>query len=193
MRENCVIANVRRARRQQGFTLQRGFTLIELLIVMAIILVIAAIAVPQLGKQLMAAHENAVVQTIRNLHADEAQYYSQFQTYATSLAQLGPPASGAAGPAAADLIPKDLAAGHSSGYTFTITGSPSGYAISAVPDQYGNSGSRTFYSDQTMVIRNNFSQEPANQNSPAIGAQVKTTGNTSTQTPAPAPASAPSN
>ena len=99
MRENCVIANVRRARRQQGFTLQRGFTLIELLIVMAIILVIAAIAVPQLGKQLMAAHENAVVQTIRTLHADEAQYYSQFQTYATSLAQLGPPASGAAGPA----------------------------------------------------------------------------------------------
>src|SRR5271167_4784254 len=100
---------------------RRGFTLIELLIVMAIILVIAAIAVPQLGKQLMAAHENAVVQTIvRTLHPAEVQYYSQFGQYATSLSQLGPPASGAAGPAAADIIPKGLADGHSSGYVFNI-------------------------------------------------------------------------
>lgn len=179
-----------RARRRSR---QRGFTLIELLIVMAIILVIAAIAVPQLGKQLMAAHENAVVQTIRNLHADEAQYYAQFQTYATSLTQLGPPASGAAGPASADLIPKELSEGHSSGYTFVLSGSPSGYTITAVPDKFGSSGSQTFYSDQTMVIRHNYSQEPASLNSPAIGDQVKTTGNTSTQVPAPAPAAAPSN
>src|SRR5580658_6009146 len=47
---------------------RRGFTLIELLIVMAIILVIAAIAVPQLGKQLMAAHENATIQTLGHLN-----------------------------------------------------------------------------------------------------------------------------
>ena len=172
---------------------------------MAIILVIAAIAIPQLGKQLMAAHENAAVQTIRNLHADEAQYYAQFQTYATSLAQLGPPASGAAGPAAAGIIAnKELAEGHSNGYTFviggspngytfTISGSPSGYTISAVPDQYGNTGSKTFYSDQTMVIRQNFTQEPATPNSPAIGTQLKTASATSSQTPAPPPASGPSN
>ena len=177
---------------------RQGFTLIELLIVMAIILVIAAIAVPQLGKQLMAAHENAVIQTIRNLHADEAQYYAQFQTYATSLTQLGPPASGAAGPAAADLIPKDLAEGHSSGYTFALSGSPTGYIISAIPDKCGSSGSRTFFSDQTMVTRNNFSCEPATVNSPAIGAQIKTSGATSAPSgdsaPAPsAPAPAPAN
>jgi type IV pilus assembly protein PilA len=172
---------------------RRGFTLIELLIVMAIILVIAAIAVPQLGKQLMAAHENAVVQTIRNLHADEAQYYAQFQTYATSLTQLGPPASGAAGPAAADLIPKGLAEGHSSGYIFSISGSPTGYVITAVPETYGNSGSRTFFSDQTMVIRNNFSQEPATASSPALGTQVGTTGATSAPAAAPAAAPAPAN
>lgn len=160
---------------------------------MAIILVIAAIAIPQLGKQLQAAHENAAVQTIRNLHADEAQYYAQFQTYATTLTQLGPPASGAAGPASADLIPKDLAEGHSSGYTFTISASPGGYVITAVPDQFGNSGSQTFYSDQTMVIRHNYTQEPATAASPAIGSQVKTAGTTSQQVPAPAPAQAPSN
>lgn len=165
---------------------RRGFTLIELLIVMAIILVIAAIAVPQLGKQLMAAHENAVVQTIRTLNTEEAQYYSQFGQYATSLTQLGPPPSGAAGPAAADLIPKGLADGHSSGYVFALTGTPTGYAISAVPEQFGNSGSRTFYSDQTLVVRNNFSQEPATANSPQIGAPA---GGAATPA-APAPAAA---
>src|SRR5580658_4664956 len=85
-------ASVRRA---------RGFTLIELLIVMAIILVIAAIAVPQMGKQLMAAHETAAIQQIRYLYQAEIQYYSQFGQYATTLAQLGPPASGTSGPAAA--------------------------------------------------------------------------------------------
>ncbi len=177
-------------RRNRG---RRGFTLIELLIVMAIILVIAAIAVPQLGKQLMAAHENAAVQTMRNLHADEAQYYAQFQTYATSLTQLGPPASGAAGPAAADLIPKGLAEGHASGYIWSITGSPTGYVITAIPEQFGNSGSRTFFSDQTMVIRNNFSQEPATVNSPALGATVGTTGATSAPAAAPPATAAPAN
>ena len=146
-----------------------GFTLIELLIVMAIILIIAAIAIPQMGKQLMAAHENAVVQQIKHLHEVEVQYYSQFGTYATSLAQLGPPVSGAAGPAAADLIPSSLSSGHMSGYIFNVAGTPTGYAITAVPEQFGNSGSRTFYSDQTLVIRNNFSQEPATANSPIIG------------------------
>lgn len=194
MRENRVIATGRRVRRRPGFALERGFTLIELLIVMAIILVIAAIAVPQLGKQLMAAHENAVVQTIRNLHADEAQYYAQFQTYATSLTQLGPPASGPAGPAAADLIPKELSEGHGSGYTFTLSGSPSGYVINAVPDQFGSSGSKTFYSDQTMVIRQNLTAEPANVNSPAIGTPAKAaTGTPASTAPAAAPAATPSN
>ncbi len=167
---------------------RRGFTLIELLIVMAIILVIAAVAVPQLGKQLMAAHENAAVQTIRHLHEDEAQYYAQFQTYATSMAQLGPPASGAAGPAAADLIPKELASGRSGGYVFTLTGTPSGYAISAVPESFGRDGNKTFYSDQTMVIRQNTTQEPANPNSPAIGSVQQSAPASAPATPsAPAP------
>ncbi|HEY1754612.1 MAG TPA: prepilin-type N-terminal cleavage/methylation domain-containing protein [Bryobacteraceae bacterium] len=160
-----------RNRRRQA---RAGFTLIELLIVMAIILVIAAIAVPQMGKQLMAAHENAAIQQIRYLYQAEIQYYSQFGQYATSLTQLGPPASGAAGPAAAEIIPKNLADGHMSGYIFTITGTPSGFAINANPETFGNSGGRTFYADQTGVTRNNYTQEPATVNSPAIGSPITT-------------------
>jgi type IV pilus assembly protein PilA len=147
---------------------RRGFSLIELLIVIAIILVIVTVAVPQYNKQMMSAHETAAIGAIQTIHAVETQYYSQFGRYATSLTELGPPASGAAGPNAADLISGDFAGGKKSGYLFTVAATPTGYAITAVPEQFGGSGRRTFYSDQTLVVRNNWSQEPANVNSPEI-------------------------
>ena len=158
MRELAVTRAVTRKAR-------RGFSLIELLIVIAIILVIVTIAVPQYNKQMMSAHETAAIQAIQTIHAVETQYYSQFGRYAVSLAELGPPASGAAGPAAADLISKDLAEGKKSGYLFTVAATATGYAISAVPEAFNSSGRRTFYSDQTLVVRNNWSQEPANAGS----------------------------
>jgi type IV pilus assembly protein PilA len=167
---------------------RKGFTLIELLIVMAIILVIAAIAVPQMGKQLMSAHESATITEIQSIHQAEIQYYSQFGQYASALSQLGPPASGAAGPAAAEILPKNLADGHASGYVFTVTSTPTGYAINANPEQFGSSGTRTFYSDQTLVIRNNYTQEPATVNSPAIGTAL--TAAATGAAPAAAPAAA---
>lgn len=140
----------------------------ELLIVIAIILIILAIAVPKMNKQIMAAHEMAAIRQIGTIHQAETQYYSQFGQYAQTLSQLGPPPSGAAGPAAADIIPKVLADGKASGYIFTVAGSPTGYAVTAVPESFGSSGSRTFYSDQTLVIRNNLTQEPATATSPEI-------------------------
>ena len=88
MRDPAVTRAARNPRR-------RGFSLIELLIVIAIILVIVTIAVPQYNKQMMSAHETAAQQAIQTLHAVETQYYSQFGRYAVSLAELGPPASGA--------------------------------------------------------------------------------------------------
>ena len=141
--------------------LRRGFSLIELLIVIAIILIIAAIAVPKMNKQIMAAHEMAAIRMITTVHTGETQYYSQFGRYAQNLAELGPPASGAAGPAAADLLPKNLADGKASGFIFTVVGTPTGYSVTAVPEAFGSSGSRTFFSDQTLVIRNNWTAEPA--------------------------------
>jgi type IV pilus assembly protein PilA len=149
-----------------GARRQRGFSLIELLIVIAIILIIAAIAVPKMNNQVMAAHEMAAIRQVGTIHQAETQFYSQFGRYAASLAELGPPASGAASPAAADLIPKVLADGKNSGYTFTVTANATGYAVTAIPDAFGSSGRRTFYSDQTLVIRQNWSQEPANATSP---------------------------
>jgi type IV pilus assembly protein PilA len=146
---------------------QRGFSLIELLIVIAIILIILSIALPQMSKSRMNAQEMAAVAEIGTINKQQIQYYSQYNQYATSLAQLGPPATtGAAeGPQAAGLIPGSLASGSAGGYNFTITATPGGYAVSAVPKAFGSTGRRTFYSDQTAVVRQNWTQEPATEKS----------------------------
>jgi type IV pilus assembly protein PilA len=148
--------------------LRRGFSLIELLIVIAIILIIASIAVPKVNKQLMLAREQAAIRTLTTIHQAETQYYSTFGRYAATLAELGPPASGAATAAAADIIPKDLAEGKKSGYIFTVAAGPGGYTILAVPETFGTTGSRSFFSDSTMVVKQSITAEPANANSPEI-------------------------
>ena len=144
---------------------RRGFSLIELLIVVAIILIIITIALPKLSRARMYSQETAAIAAIRTLHTAQVQYNSQFGRFATSLAELGPPASGNANASAADLIGNDLSNGEKSGYKFTLTGNQGGYAINANPIAYNSSGSRTFYSDQSMVIRENSGPEPATPNS----------------------------
>ena len=145
-----------------------GFSLIELLIVIAIILIILAVAMPKLSRARMYAQEMSALTALRTIHTGQTQYYSQYSKYAETLAALGPPTSGAVGPTAADLIPEDLSQGEKQGYKFTLTATPGGYVINATPVAFGTSGSRTFFSDQTMVIRQNFGQEPATATSPIL-------------------------
>jgi type IV pilus assembly protein PilA len=147
---------------------RRGFSLIELLIVIAIILIIITIAVPKLSRARMYSQETAAIAAIRAIHTAQVQYYSQYGKYATSLTELGPPASGTASPSAADIIGNDLAGGLKSGYKFTLTASPGGYAINGNPEAYNSSGSRTFYSDQSMVVHQNYGPEPATASSPEL-------------------------
>lgn len=152
-----------------------GFSLIELLIVIAIILVILTVALPKLSKAVMGARETAAVKGITTIHTAQVQYYSSYNRFATSMQELGPPASGADGPSAAGLIERDLASGDKGGYKFTLTATPTGYAISAVPDQFGTSGSKTYYSDQGMGIHVHNGQEPATVNDPLLGETAPTT------------------
>ena len=147
---------------------QDGFTLIELLIVIAIILIILAVAMPKLSRARMYAQEMSALQALKTIHTGQTQYYSQYSKYAETLAALGPPTSGAVGPASADLIPEDLSQGEKQGYKFTLTATPGGYVVNAGPVAFGTSGSRTFFTDQSMVIRQNFGQEPATATSPIL-------------------------
>jgi type IV pilus assembly protein PilA len=152
---------------------RRGFSLIELLIVIAIILIIITMAVPKLNKAKMGAQETAAMAAIKAIHSAQVQYYSQYGRYATSLTELGPPASGADSPSSAGLLSTDLASGTKQGYKFTVTGTNGGYTINANPESYGNTGSCTLYSDQTMAVHQHFGPEPATANDKEYGMNYK--------------------
>jgi type IV pilus assembly protein PilA len=139
-----------------------------LLIVIAIILIILAVAMPKLSKARMYAQEMAAIKTITTIHTAQAQYFSQFGKFAATLTELGPPASGQPNQSAADLISGDLALGDKSGYKFVMQLTPTGYSVNANPVAYNTTGSRTFYSDQNMVIRQNYGQDPATDKSPEL-------------------------
>jgi len=155
---------------------QNGFSLIELLIVIAIILIIVTVALPKLNKARMYAQETAALKAIQTINTAQVQYNSTFGRFAQSLTELGPPTSGNANASAADLIGSDLAAGEKQGYRYTLTGTPTGYTVSAVPIAFGSTGSRTFFTDQSLVVRENYSQDPATVNSPEVGTAAAKTG-----------------
>jgi type IV pilus assembly protein PilA len=146
-----------------------GFSLIELLIVIAIILIILAVALPKLTNARKYAQEMAAVKAITTVHTAQTQYYSQYGAYATTLLQLGPPASGSPGPTGAELIDRDLAGGEKGGFKFVLQQTPTGYALIVTPTAFGTSGSHTYFSDQSMTIHQHNGQEPATANDPLLG------------------------
>jgi len=114
------------------------------------------------------AREILALKSIQILNTAQVQYNSQFGRYARSLSELGP--------RAADLISPDLASGERQGYKFIVSGTPAGYTISAVPAVFGSTGSRTFYSDQSLVIRENYGPEPATAISKEVGSAAAKAG-----------------
>jgi hypothetical protein len=131
-------------------------------------LIIITIALPKLSRARTYVQEVAAIKAIQTINSSQVQYQSQFNRYATSLAELGPPASGSANANAADLIDNNLSGGLKQGYRFTVTGSQGGYIISAVPNVFGTDGSRTFYSDQSMVVHEHYGPEPATLQDPEM-------------------------
>ncbi|MBM3745840.1 MAG: type II secretion system protein [Acidobacteria bacterium] len=147
---------------------RRGFTLIELLIVITVIMIIATAATFSLPKFLMKSRETAAVTQIKHLHEAQAMYRSDFGKFAISLAQLGPSPDNRSTPNAAGLITSDLALGLKGGYKFEMTGRADGYTITAVPNVYNTDGRRSFFSDESMVMRENWGPEPATAASPEV-------------------------
>jgi hypothetical protein len=119
---------------------------------------------PDIGMRARLYHpETAALKALQTLGAVQVQYNSQFGRYARSLAELGP--------AGADLISADLAAGGKQGYKFTLTSTPTGYTTTAVPSTF--CGTHTYYSDQSLVIRENAGPVPATAHSNEVRSAAK--------------------
>jgi prepilin-type N-terminal cleavage/methylation domain-containing protein len=144
---------------------QKGFSLIELLIVVAIILIIAAIAIPNLLRSRIAANESSAVGSMRSINTAQVTYASTYPSigFASTLENLGPPASGVqVSSAAAGLLDNVLGCSGTgpcpkSGYTFNFSGTSGGstYTSTGNPQTAGQTGQRYFLSDASGVIRFN--------------------------------------
>jgi type IV pilus assembly protein PilA len=112
--------------------------------------IVAAIAIPNLLASRRAANEGASIYTMRMIHSAEVTYQatSGNGSFAT-LDQL----------AADQLIDPELATGIHYGYKFTVdlktTGydEPPGFQVVGVPLAYRSTGIRSFFTDETGVIR----------------------------------------
>ena len=150
---------------------QQGFSLIELLIVVAIILIIAAIAIPNLMRARIAANESSAVASVRTINTAEVSYSTSFPSngFAAALANLGGAAPCTPAVATGCLIDNVLAAGVKSGYSFAVPGADTNtWAATASPTS-ANSGTRTFFVNESGVIRFTTNGSAADVNSPALG------------------------
>jgi len=153
---------------------QGGFTLIEIMIVVAIIALLAAIAIPNVLRGRTTANESAAIGNLRALVSSLEMYRSVNQAYPTA-------AGTAANTYRAVMYGTNCAAGTApdpdfgppsfcialdgsnavgnglmQGFIYAYTGVAGGatYNIATSPQTTGSTGTRSFYADQTGLLRN---------------------------------------
>lgn len=110
---------------------------------------VAAIAIPNLLASYRAANEGSAQSSLRTLHSAEATYQAtRGQGKYGTLNEL----------AAEGLIDAKLATGMKNGYVFTVEVTTTelddpGFKVVGVPETYRKTGVRSFYIDETGVIR----------------------------------------
>ena len=127
---------------------KKGFTLVEIMIVVAIIALLAAIAIPNLLRARLNANEGAAIGNMHTVVTAMGSYQANQSPpkFPTNLALLG-----SVDPPYIDTV---LAGGNKQGYGYTYTRvSDYAYTIVAAPATPGKTGNRSFFADESWVIR----------------------------------------
>ena len=142
---------------------ERGFTLVEIMIVVAIIALLAAIAIPNVLRGRTSANESAAIGNLRALVSSLEMFRSVNNAYpltANWLANMyttpdpdfGPPSFAHAMDGTA--CPPAAASACTQGFRYTYTSAAGTvYTINTNPDVLGNTGTRSFFADESGVIR----------------------------------------
>ena len=172
---------------------KRGFTLVEIMIVVAIIALLAAIAIPNVLRGRTTANESAAIGNLRALISSAEMYRSVNSAYPTANGTATDWQNGMYGANCVDAVPtpdfgppsfcktmngdNTAAGGLVQGYKYTYTGLAGGptYTIVATPLTVDNTGTRSFFADESGLIRHcTTGTQNANANvaSPTIDATV---------------------
>ena len=151
---------------------RKGFTLIEIMVVIAMITILSGVVIPNLLRARLSANETAAISALRLISSSCHTYYDTVFPNAhpiglTTLSNITPP-----------YIPQHLAEAkgplinqlYYHGYYFDyIFISNDRFVVIAWPQQFGGSGSRNFFVDESTTIRFNTQSGLApNPNSPGI-------------------------
>ena len=130
---------------------KKGFTLVEIMIVVAIIALLAAIAIPNLLRARANANEAAAVSAVKTLATAAISFRSVNNAYPSNIIALGP---GNATPSYIDaILGCDTTECLKQGYSFSLTGGTNTFSAIALPAGPGTTGSRSFFVDETGVIK----------------------------------------
>ncbi len=130
-----------------------AFTLIELMIVVALIAIVAAVAIPSLLHARKSANETTAIGFLRTAVTVNEQYKTRFQTYPASEVDLQD----------AGLITDQ----GPRGYVLDFVTTAHRWRLRANPETPGQTGDRSFWVDQSGVIRWSATG-PATSTSPAL-------------------------
>lgn len=104
-------------------------------------------------------NEKSAIASIKELAAAIEKYRVTYTRLPQTLAELGPPPSGAPKSDHAGLVDAALASGRKDGYSFRYVivgandvGAPAIFQIAAIPTEYGRTGTRSYFLDGTGAL-----------------------------------------